>query len=236
MTPNPPPVDEKKREARWWLRLTLIAAAVFTGIYFLATRYASGFTAQDMIVLLREYGESWWGPAIFIGAYAVCNLTFIPTQPLSIAAVVVWGWKGGAALEMVAASLGSLPPYYLARFTSREWLERVASRHLIWIERFQRQEFTTLLTLRFIPLVPYTPLNFVAGVAQIRPIPYLVATLVGITPSVLIFAYLVDSIVAGLMSPQEAAMRIIAAGLAFAALTVATSIALRRLNRRHEKK
>lgn len=230
MNSNPPPVEERRREARWWLRLTFTTALAFTAIYLLATRFASGFTAQDMIVLLREYGGSWWGPAIFIGAYAVCNLTFLPTQPLSVAATVVWGWQTGAALELVAASLGAFPPYFLARFVSREWLERVAARHLVWIERFQRQEFTTLLTLRFIPLVPYTPLNFVAGVAQIRPVPYLIATVVGITPSVVIFSYLVDSIVAGLMSPRDAALRILAAGLGFAALTFGTSYLLRRLH------
>lgn len=226
------PLEEKRREARWWVRLTLIATVIFTAVYLIVSRVASDFTAQDVIVLLREYGETWWGPAIFIGAYAICNLTFLPTQPLAIAATVVWGWQGGAALELVAASLGSLPPYYLARFTSREWLERVAARHLVWIERFQQQEFTTLLALRFIPLVPYTPLNFVAGVAQIRPIPYLLATVIGVTPATVIFAYLVDSIVAGLISPRDAALRIIAAGFAFASLTVITSIMLRRMKRK----
>ncbi len=89
-----------------------------------------------------------------------------------------------------------------------------------------------LLTLRLVPLVPYTALNYLAGCTRLTTSRYLLATVVGMIPSTFVFAYLVDAIVAGVLSPRDAALRVLGAGALFAVLVITTRVAARALLRR----
>jgi uncharacterized membrane protein YdjX (TVP38/TMEM64 family) len=105
-------------------------------------------------------------------------------------------------------------------------------RHARAAELLREEGFSLLLLLRVVPLIPYTLLNYVAGFAAVRPLPYLAATLLGVIPSTFIFAYFVDAVVQGVMRPRDVALRIVAAGLAMAALVIGTRLATKSIRAR----
>lgn len=78
----------------------------------------------------------------------------------------------------------------------------------------------TLLLLRLIPIIPYNILNYVAGLACIKPREYVTATFIGTIPGIFIFTYLASSIASGLVSPRQAFVRILIAGALLAALAL----------------
>ena len=67
--------------------------------------------------------------------------------------------------------------------------------------------FSLLLLLRVVPIIPYTALNYVAGLSPIRPQRYLLATFIGMVPSTYLFAYFVDATVEGIMEPRDVLLR-----------------------------
>jgi uncharacterized membrane protein YdjX (TVP38/TMEM64 family) len=220
---------------RPWLRGILVLAAIAAvglGVYLSPLR-----RFMDPAVALTELralsSTSWAVPAYF-AAYAVLDVLFIPTQFLSIAAVLMWGWMKGATIELIAATAGSLFPFLIARTAMRGWVTRRMERHDRIAELLDREGFTLLLLLRVVPIIPYTALNYVAGFSRISIPRYLLATLIGMIPSAYIFAYFVDAVAAGVMTPREVVVRAIGAAALFAVLIVATRLAAPRLRRRLE--
>ena len=198
------------------LLLPLVAAAALFAFF------RSGITTAEVIEWAKTLRNVWWAPLAYFVAYAVLNVLFIPTQLLSIAAAVIWGWQVGATIELFAATLGALPPFFIAR-----WLRPArAARYAALIDR---EGVTFLLVLRLVPILPYTALNYAAGLTPIRSIPYTFATLFGIVPSTYIFAFFVDAIVRGVLQPKDVFVRILIAGALLAALVIVTRLAASRL-------
>ena len=178
-----------------------------------------------IIEWLRASGGAWWAIPLYFVLYAVFNVLFIPTQPLSITAVLLWGWVNGGVIELFAATIGALFPYLIARSTLRDRLQARLQKHRSVADALNRESFTVLLLLRVVPVVPYTALNYVAGLSTISAPRYLLATFIGIVPSTFIFAYFVDATVQGLITPREVLIRGLAAGALLAALIIATRLA-----------
>jgi uncharacterized membrane protein YdjX (TVP38/TMEM64 family) len=178
-----------------------------------------------IIEWLRASGGAWWAIPLYAVVYALFNMLFIPTQALSITAVVLWGWVNGGIVELVSATVGALFPYLIARTALRDRLQARLQKHRSVSDALNRESFTVLLLLRVVPLIPYTALNYVAGLSTISVPRYLLATFLGIIPSTFIFAYFVDATVQGVIAPRDVVIRILAAGALLAALIIATRLA-----------
>lgn len=178
---------------------------------------------------LKSIGDLWWAPLVFIALYSLFNVLLVPGTLLSLTAGVVWGWLAGGVWVLVASTIGSAVPYFIARATASEWVDAlVRKRAGSFREKLEREGFTALLVMRFVPLVPYVVLNYAAGLAGIRPRDYVIATFFGTIPGIFIFTYLADSVAQGLLTPRAAFLRILLAGALFATLAVVTRIAARK--------
>ncbi len=224
------------------------------GLIVLAVLLAAGLTiwlffgggdrdAAQLIRAMRAHSAAWWMIPLFFLAYVVLDVLFIPAQFLSLAAPLMWGWKRGGVIELMAATVGAIFPYLIARSTLREWAVRKLHgstagghlpRHPLLYELgevLEREGFTFLLLLRLVPIIPYTPLNYLAGLSSVGPAQYVVATILGIIPSTFIFAYFVQAVAEGVMRPRDVLLRAIAAGTVLAILLIATRIAASPLRR-----
>lgn len=181
---------------------------------------------------LRSVGQAWWAPLAFILLYCLFNVLLIPGTILSLTAGVIWGWLAGGLWVLAASTVASAIPYFLGR-SGADWIEQKVRRRAGTIyEKLRAEGFTTLLLMRLVPIVPYNVLNYAAGLAGIRPRDYLLATFFGTIPGIFIFTYLADSIAAGVLSPGEAFLRILTAGLLLGVLVLATRLVSGRVKTR----
>lgn len=214
-------------------RQKLIAfVCVVLAVSVYAATQADRFTAPEVLARLRLLSAYWWAPLAYLTLYAICNVLFIPPIALSVTATVIWGWKVGAVMELVASTIAAIPPFLIARRASRDWIEKLGSSGERWLGFLKEEGTTALLTLRLVPVIPYTALNYLAGCTPLTTSRYVVATAVGVLPSTFIFAYFTESILAGVISPRTAALRVAGAGALFAALLLTTRVAARKLRRR----
>lgn len=217
---------------RPWLRgVVIIAAFAAAGAAVYFSPLGRHLDAAELVAFVRDSGHLWWAIPAFFLLYALLDVLFIPTQFLSIAAVLMWGWWKGGTIELFAATFGAVFPYLIARSTLREWVAPRLQSHGGIAARLDRDPFTLLLLLRLVPIIPYTALNYVAGLTSIRLREYTLATLIGIVPAVYIFTYFVEATIEGVMEPRELMVRLIAAGVLFAAFIIATRLAARRVSR-----
>ena len=179
----------------------------------------------------RRQRDAWWAIPAYFAVYALLTVLFIPTQALSVAAVIVWGWWRGGIIELLAATVAAILPYLITRGAFRDAVAAKVEKHRRIANVLEREGFTLLVVLRIIPILPYTILNYVAGLSSLRIIPYLGATFIGMIPSVFIFAYFVDALARGVMNPRDVAVRIIIGGVLLLALVVVTRLAAPRVRR-----
>lgn len=209
-----------------WLAIVILLAAIGSAFYVLAVRRID---PQELAASLRSVAGEWWMPLAYAAAYAVSNLLFIPTQALSVVAVLLWGWEKGGTIEWVSATVGALPPYFLARRAARDRARNLLRRYPDASQRLEKEGGMLLLVLRLFPVVPYTALNYLAGLSAARPLQYTAITAVGIIPSTFIFAYFVDSLIRGIATPREVAGRIFIAGALLALFVILGRLVTRRL-------
>jgi uncharacterized membrane protein YdjX (TVP38/TMEM64 family) len=91
---------------------------------------------------------------------------------------------------------------------------------------------STLFLVRLVPILPFSAVNYLAGLAGVRPSPYIMSTLIGMIPSAFIFTYLVDTMATGDLSLLEIGVRVALAGAVFGALFLLGRFLLARRHRK----
>lgn len=230
-TPIESPDDDKGSRIKPIIILTIIGLAIIGGV----VAYRMGALDPGAVAdWLKSVRNLWWAPVAFIVLYTLFNVMLVPATILSLTAGVVWGWLVGGLWVLVASTIGSAVPYFIA-YSGSDWVEHLVKgkAHLLH-EKLQDEGLVTLLLLRLVPIVPYNVLNYASGLAGIRPRDYIIGTFIGTIPGIFIFTYLADSIATGVLSPKDAFLRILLAGVLLGALVLIGRLLAGRVKRRIE--
>lgn len=130
------------------------------------------------------------GPVGLIGfmvAYALITLTPAPKSILTIIAGGIWGFPTGFLPVYGGTLIGASLAFLVGRHLGREAVERFTGAR---VERLNaaitRRGFLSLLTLRLIPVFPFTAVNYAASLTNVRRRDYALATALGVIPGDLI--------------------------------------------------
>jgi uncharacterized membrane protein YdjX (TVP38/TMEM64 family) len=125
----------------------------------------------------------WPGALAFVAVYAVATLLPVPKNVFSIAAGAAFGLAGAVGLVLAGACLGAGVAFWIGRLLGRDAVERLTGERLARVDAaLARRGFLAVLGLRLVPLVPFTALNYAAGLSAVRWSHYIVATALGIVP------------------------------------------------------
>jgi uncharacterized membrane protein YdjX (TVP38/TMEM64 family) len=123
---------------------------------------------------------------ILVSALLTCAL--FPGPLLAGASGLLFGTAIGTPVAIVAATLGAVVAFTIARFVAHGAVERLAGPRLTRIQEWIEQRgFWAVLYARIAPGVPYSMLNYIAGVTRIGLPAFAAATAIGIAPRA--FAY-----------------------------------------------
>lgn len=126
----------------------------------------------------------WWGAAAYAGLYAVATLSPLPKAVFSLGAGALFGLVPGVGVVVVGACAGAVLAFCLARALGREGVHRLTGLRGDRLDaRLARRGFLTVLVLRLVPVVPFTVVNYLAGVTSLRVSVFLSATVLGILPT-----------------------------------------------------
>ncbi|WP_258534438.1 TVP38/TMEM64 family protein [Streptomyces sp. PT12] len=152
-----------------WARLALLALLLAA-------------TAGAVLALGRPTGAA----PYFIALYALCTLVFVPKPALTAAAGALFGAGHGLAVAVTGTLLGALLAFAAGRLLGRDALRPLLRRFrpLASLDRrLTGRPFTSVLTLRVLPVMPFTAVNLTAAFSGTPWLPYATATLVGTLPA-----------------------------------------------------
>jgi uncharacterized membrane protein YdjX (TVP38/TMEM64 family) len=137
-------------------------------------------------------GLGFGGVALVVALAAVHAVVFYPAEILDAAVGYVYGVGWGVPLVMACWLLNAWISYGIGRHAARPLLYKLAGG-----ERFARAERAIerggvflLLTMRLIPVIPFSLFSYAAGAARVPLARFTWTTLVGYLPLTAIFVYL----------------------------------------------
>ncbi|GBQ87240.1 hypothetical protein AA23498_0082 [Acetobacter nitrogenifigens DSM 23921 = NBRC 105050] len=183
------------------LRPALMLLALTVGAVLLR-EFPSARHILDSPALLRA-GVS--GRVAFLLCGAVWCAFGLPRQALCFAGGVAYGVWEGSVLSVAATLVGCVLAFGWARWGGREAAARWLSSHdpaaasqggglrarVSRMDRaIQTHPFTTILTLRLLPVGSSLLLNILAGLSGARVLPFAAATALGAAPQTVVFVLL----------------------------------------------
>lgn len=137
------------------------------------------------------FTDTRWGPLVFVLGYAALTLSPVPKNVLSIGAGVVFGFAGGTGMVVAAALLGATAAFWLGRWLGREAVEKFTGARVEKLdEEMRRRGFTAVVGVRLVPVLPFTAINYLAGLTNVRWWPYFGGTAIGILPGTISYVTL----------------------------------------------
>lgn len=144
-------------------------------------------------IIFLSFGR--WAPLIFILAYTLRPLLFLPSGAFAITAGLIFGTVLGTIYTIIGSVSGSCLAFLIARKLGRNWVEHRFGNRIERLRQVTGQSwFRLTLFLRMVPLVPFDVVNYGAGVTGMPFRDYLLATIIGVTPASFAFVYFGDSL------------------------------------------
>ena len=132
------------------------------------------------------------------GIYVLGGLVFFPVTILTVATVFTFGPIAGNAYAMAGWLLSAAVGYSIGRGIGRELLHKLAGPRLDrLIQQAGRHGFFTVLTMRILPVAPFTLVNLFVGASWIRFRDFFLASLIGRIPGMVgltLFGFQLESV------------------------------------------
>ena len=167
-----------------------------------------------------------WGPVVYVLVHVVLTLVPVSKNLLSGVAGALFALAGGIAISWLASMLSALVGFAIARRLGRESVAELTGPRIDKAEEIMREQgVVAVLVARLTPVLPFTIVNYGAGVSAVSLRDFLVGTAVGIVPGTVGYAALGASV-------GHSAQIVVASLVVGAVLLVGSIVVARRMSRR----
>jgi len=221
-------------------RRLAVVATVIVGLAALAAawRWTPLGDWVDMATLERAVaalGDSPATPLWVLGIYLVGSLVALPITLLVFATAALFGPLEGFLYALGGAMLGAVVTFGLGHLLGRETIRRLAGSRLNTLSRhLGSRGLLAVITVRMLPVAPFTVVNLVAGASHIRFRDFALGTLAGMAPGIAAITVFSDRLLAALRNPSP--MSFVALALVIAVIVAGAELLRRWLRRRSARR
>ena len=187
------------------LRLGSLAATL--AVLVAVAAFSGSFSAQRVRDGVEGYGAV--APIVFVLVSAALTVVLFPGPVLAAASGLLFGTALGTAVSITSATLGAVLAFTVSRWLAHDAVLALAGPRLLALRAFVgRRGFLTVLYARIIPGLPYTLVNYAAGLAPMALRAFAAATVIGVAPRTFAYVALGGSL-GNLGSPEAIAAVIV---------------------------
>lgn len=170
--------------ARIVLRIALALLLAAAIVYAIAHRDA--FTVETVRARLDDFGVV--APLVFMLAYALATVLFLPGSVFTLAGGVLFGPWLGTLYSLAGATVGATLAFLVARHLASDWVaSKTGGRLRRILDGVEREGWRFVAFTRLVPLFPFNLLNYALGLTKIPFAHYVLASFVCMAPGA--FAY-----------------------------------------------
>jgi uncharacterized membrane protein YdjX (TVP38/TMEM64 family) len=171
-----------------------IIAALIGGSIWLLMAHSEWFRDPKLVkVQVLHWGV--WGPVVFMVLYAVGPSFLVPGAVMTLAGGLAFGTVWGSTYSLIGGDAGAVIAFAAGRFLGKSFVEQiVGARFQSALQKIAKHGFQIIFYLRMVPVIPYNALNLLAGASPIAFRDYFWATMIGMVPGTILFAFLGDAL------------------------------------------
>ncbi|WP_086237770.1 TVP38/TMEM64 family protein [Campylobacter porcelli] len=149
----------------------------------------SSLNQQILTNFISQYSQ--FSLIIYTGFWIVLPIFLFPAGILAIGGGAIFGFWEALVCTMIGVGINSAIMYIIARYFSKAFN---ANKFEIIKNKFCKDEFTLILLLRLIPIVPYNAVNYMAGAFGFNFVKFIIAGVLGKLISAVLFINLGNNI------------------------------------------
>jgi phospholipase D1/2 len=138
--------------------------------------------------------------ALVLALFAGGSLVGIPVTVLVVAVSLVFdGWRA-VLFAWLGTMTGALLTYAVGSLLGRELVRRIFGKRINRLSRrLAEHGLLSVITLRIVPVAPFSVVNMVMGASHIRLRHYVMGTMIGTIPGILAITVFVDRLLAAMV-------------------------------------
>ena len=149
---------------------------------------------QQQLVNLVEWinGLGVIAPVVFILAYVIVTVAFLPASVITLGAGFVFGVVKGSILVFIGAMLGATAAFLIGRFVARDWIAKKVEGKSFFMaldNAIAEEGLKLIFLIRLSPAFPFNLLNYALGLTKVSLKDYVLGT-TGIIPGTIMYVYL----------------------------------------------
>lgn len=132
-----------------------------------------------------------WGPVVYVALHVLLTLVPVSKNLLAGVAGALFGLAGGIALSWVASMVSAVVTFAIARRLGRAAVASMTGPRIDRVEEIMRQQgLLAVIIARVTPVIPFTVVNYGAGITAVTARDFVLGTAVGILPGTVGYAAL----------------------------------------------
>ncbi len=180
-----------------WGRIAAVGAGVLVVAVVALLLVRTGTDLLDIRTAVQAAGL--WAPLLFVLLQGMVTVTPVPRTVFTVAAGVLFGGIAGVVLAVAGTSLAATVAFFLVKLLGGRFARKHADhRVMTWVRaRLDRRGLLAMVSLRLIPAVPFSAMNYASALSGVRFAPYLLGTVLGVLPGTIGIVILGDAAVGG---------------------------------------
>lgn len=174
----------------------LVVAGIIYGakqhLGFCPSCIAKNLNAETIRHYIEGFGS--WAIVVYVIAYTLNTMTMLPPIAfLSLSAGALFGPVWGTVALTLGSFCGTTATFIVARFFGGKLVDKFASgKAAEFNDKLSKRGFVVLLPMRLIGFPPYEFVNYASGLSKISYKDYISATMLGMSPAIIIQVLLAD--------------------------------------------
>jgi phosphatidylserine/phosphatidylglycerophosphate/cardiolipin synthase-like enzyme/uncharacterized membrane protein YdjX (TVP38/TMEM64 family) len=163
-----------------------------------------------------------FAPLIVLTGYVFAAIVSVPITVLIAATGLVFGAWPGIGYALGGTMLSAIATYGLGVLLGRDAVRRLAGRRANRLsERIGQRGVVTIVILRLLPIAPFTIVNLVAGASHIRLRDFMIGSVLGMVPGILLTVTFAHQLLTAIRHPNfESVAAMLAIGFALVGISV----------------
>jgi phospholipase D1/2 len=205
------PAEARKPAPRRFVSLGALALCLLLlAAVWRYTPLREGVNLASLVNIARGLQELPFTPIAVLGAYVLGGFV-LPITALIAATGIVFGPVAGAAYALAGSLLSAAASYGLGRWLGRDTVRALVGDRINRLsQRIARRGILAVLVVRVLPVAPFPMVNVVAGASHLRFRDYLLGTLLGMAPGIVLTVTFVHNLAEAIRNPSPGTLSVLA--------------------------
>jgi uncharacterized membrane protein YdjX (TVP38/TMEM64 family) len=161
-----------------------------------------------------------------LGAYVIGSLLLVPITAIILVTAIIFGPILGSLYSIVGCLAGAVATYAIGRLLGQDFVRKIAGTKWRRLEKkIEQTGIVAVATLRLLPIAPFTVVNVVSGAFKVPLRDYILGSLLGLVPGILITNLFARQFASAIRNPGIGTVLILLALITF---TVGGTVWLKR--------